>query len=146
MHMVTTLIISPLSHTLTSYICVLKKKTLSFVVLAQHDKRRSFMFNAGIAVVCDMLITTILVSLIMLVIWKKSIWVVALFLPVGCIELLYLSSQLTKFTKGGFVLLLCPFHIFCSFESLRKLFAVGLLSWGVLDSVPFSVNVLEELS
>jgi len=69
------------------------------------------MFNAGIAVVCDMLITTILVSLIMLVIWKKSIWVVALFLPVGCIELLYLSSQLTKFTKGGFVPLLLAFFL-----------------------------------
>ncbi|KAG5008938.1 hypothetical protein JHK87_017453 [Glycine soja] len=65
----------------------------------------------GIAVVCDMLITTILVSLIMLVIWKKSIWVVALFLPVGCIELLYLSSQLTKFTKGGFVPLLLAFFL-----------------------------------
>ncbi|RDX84762.1 Potassium transporter 5, partial [Mucuna pruriens] len=65
----------------------------------------------GIAVVCDMLITTTLVSLIMLVIWKKSIWVIALFLSVGCIELLYLSSQLTKFTNGGFVPLLSAFFL-----------------------------------
>ncbi|KAK7275545.1 hypothetical protein RIF29_16664 [Crotalaria pallida] len=58
----------------------------------------------GIAVVCDMVITTCLVSLIMLVIWKKSIWLVALFfLPFGCVEFLYLSSQLTKFAGGGFL-------------------------------------------
>lgn len=50
-----------------------------------------------------MIITTTLVSLIMLVIWKKSLWMVALFfLTFGCIEILYFSSQLTKFTKGGY--------------------------------------------
>ncbi|XP_019459721.1 PREDICTED: potassium transporter 5-like isoform X2 [Lupinus angustifolius] len=58
----------------------------------------------GIAVVCDMVITTYLVSLIMLVIWKKSTWLVALFvLPFSCIEFVYLSSQLTKFIEGGFL-------------------------------------------
>lgn len=57
----------------------------------------------GIAVIGDMMITTSLVSLIMLVIWKKSIWLVAIFfLAFACIEILYFSAQLTKFTKGGF--------------------------------------------
>ncbi|KAK7302878.1 hypothetical protein RJT34_13775 [Clitoria ternatea] len=65
----------------------------------------------GIAVVCDMTITTFLVCFIMLVIWKKNIWLVALFLPFGCIELLYLSSQMTKFTKGGFVPLVLAFFL-----------------------------------
>lgn len=51
-----------------------------------------------------MMITTSLVSLIMLVIWKKSIWLVAtFFLAFGCIEILYFSAQLTKFTGGGFL-------------------------------------------
>ncbi|KAL2336392.1 hypothetical protein Fmac_010838 [Flemingia macrophylla] len=58
-----------------------------------------------------MLITTILVSLIMLIVWKKSVWVVALFLAVVLIELLYLSSQMTKFTKGGFVPILLAFFL-----------------------------------
>ncbi|KAL2347304.1 hypothetical protein Fmac_001304 [Flemingia macrophylla] len=58
-----------------------------------------------------MLITTILVSLIMLTVWKKSVWVVALLLPVGLVELLYLSSQMTKFMKGGFVPILLAFFL-----------------------------------
>lgn len=61
------------------------------------------MFNAGIAVVGDMLITTTLVSLIMLVIWKKSLWMVILFFfTFGFTEIVYFSSQITKFTGGGY--------------------------------------------
>ncbi|CAJ2663947.1 unnamed protein product [Trifolium pratense] len=57
----------------------------------------------GIAVIGDMMITTTLVSLIMLVIWKKSLWMVILFFLVfGITEFLYLSSQITKFTAGGY--------------------------------------------
>ncbi|RYR02842.1 hypothetical protein Ahy_B06g081677 isoform C [Arachis hypogaea] len=60
--------------------------------------------SLGIAVIGDMMITTTLVSLIMLVIWKKSIWQVAIFILVfGCTEALYFSSQITKFTGGGFL-------------------------------------------
>ena len=47
-----------------------------------------------------------MVTLIMLVIWKTSIWWIALFFVVfGSIEILYLSSVLYKFTQGGFLLL-----------------------------------------
>ncbi|CAI8609503.1 unnamed protein product [Vicia faba] len=57
----------------------------------------------GIAVIGDMMITTTLVSLIMLVIWKKSLWMVIIFFCVfGFTEILYFTSQLTKFTGGGY--------------------------------------------
>lgn len=59
---------------------------------------------AGIAVIGDMMITTTLVSLIMLVLWKKSLWRVGLFfLGFGFVEIVYFSSQLTKFTGGGYL-------------------------------------------
>ncbi|XLR42610.1 potassium transporter 5 isoform X1 [Arachis hypogaea] len=58
----------------------------------------------GIAVIGDMLITTWLVSLIMVIIWKKSIWQATIFLLVfGFIEVIYFSSQITKFMEGGYV-------------------------------------------
>jgi KUP system potassium uptake protein len=64
----------------------------------------SVMFDAGVAIVCDMVITTFLVSVVMLIVRKKSIWKVSLFcLPFGCIELVYLSAQMVKFKEGGFL-------------------------------------------
>ncbi|XP_030461774.1 potassium transporter 5-like [Syzygium oleosum] len=58
----------------------------------------------GIAVVSVMLITTCLLTLIMLVIWKTSIWWIVLFFSVfGSIELLYVSSVYYKFKQGGFL-------------------------------------------
>ena len=51
-----------------------------------------------------MLITTGVVVLIMLVIWKTNIFWIALFVVIfGFIEILYLSSMLTKFIQGGFL-------------------------------------------
>jgi KUP system potassium uptake protein len=59
---------------------------------------------AGVAIACDMAITTFLVSVVMLIVWKKSFWKVALFtLPFNCIEGIYLSSLMVKFTEGGFL-------------------------------------------
>ena len=59
---------------------------------------------AGMAVIGDMMITTTLASLIMLVLWKKSRWRVGVFfLGFGFIEIVYFSSQLTKFTAGGYL-------------------------------------------
>ncbi|XP_026450954.1 potassium transporter 5-like [Papaver somniferum] len=58
----------------------------------------------GIAVVSVMVITTNLVTLIMLFIWKTSIWLVALFyIVLVSIEATYLSAVLYKFTKGGYL-------------------------------------------
>ena len=51
-----------------------------------------------------MLVTTCMVTLIMLVIWKTSIWWIVLFVVVfGSVEIVYLSSMLTKFVQGGFL-------------------------------------------
>ncbi|KAK9113314.1 hypothetical protein Syun_020111 [Stephania yunnanensis] len=58
----------------------------------------------GIAVVAVMIITTFMVSLIMLIIWKTSIFWIALFFVVfGAIELVYFSSVLYKFAQGGYL-------------------------------------------
>ncbi|XP_042502162.1 potassium transporter 5-like [Macadamia integrifolia] len=58
----------------------------------------------GICVVTVMIITTSLVSLIMLVIWKISIiWISLFFVIFGSIELFYLSSAVTKFVQGGWI-------------------------------------------
>ncbi|GAB2279444.1 Potassium transporter 5 [Dionaea muscipula] len=64
----------------------------------------------GIAVVFVMVITTTMMTLIMLVVWKTSMWKIAMFIIVfGLIELLYLTSVLYKFTQGGWVPLLFSF-------------------------------------
>nr|GLL43998.1 potassium transporter 5-like [Ipomoea trifida] len=61
----------------------------------------------GIAVMNVMVITTCMVTLIMLVIWKTNIWLVALFFVVFiAIEGIYLSAVLYKFTEGGYLPLL----------------------------------------
>ena len=59
-----------------------------------------------------MLMTTCLVSLVMLVIWKTSIWIVAIFFIVfGGIEAVYFSSALYKFKEGGFLPLALSFFL-----------------------------------
>ncbi|WVZ21452.1 hypothetical protein V8G54_008774 [Vigna mungo] len=73
------------------------------VVCAAFKTTEKISHAYGIAVIGDMMISTTLVSLIMLVLWKKSLWRVALFFfGFGFIELVYLTSQLTKFTGGGY--------------------------------------------
>ncbi|KAB2046064.1 hypothetical protein ES319_D01G207100v1 [Gossypium barbadense] len=58
----------------------------------------------GIAVVAVMVITTCMVTLIMLVIWKTNILWIALFCVFfGTIETIYLSSVLYKFVEGGYL-------------------------------------------
>ncbi|XP_057493527.1 LOW QUALITY PROTEIN: potassium transporter 5-like [Actinidia eriantha] len=58
----------------------------------------------GIAVVAVMVITTGMVTLIMLVIWKTSIWWISLFFVVFIsIEGLYMSAVMSKFIQGGYL-------------------------------------------
>ncbi|KAF8021195.1 hypothetical protein BT93_G1585 [Corymbia citriodora subsp. variegata] len=58
----------------------------------------------GIAVVSVMVITTCMLTLIMLVIWKTSIWWIVLFFTIfGSIELLYLSSVYYKVQTRRFL-------------------------------------------
>lgn len=61
----------------------------------------------GIAVMSTEFITTSMVTLIMLLIWKTSIWRIVLFYAVyAMVELTYLSAVLSKFVQGGFLPLL----------------------------------------
>ncbi|XP_055802588.1 potassium transporter 5-like [Solanum dulcamara] len=58
----------------------------------------------GIAVVSAEIITTHMVTLVMLVIWKTRIWWITLFYGVYLtIESTYFSAQLTKFIQGGYL-------------------------------------------
>ncbi|KAL6616653.1 hypothetical protein ACP70R_038923 [Stipagrostis hirtigluma subsp. patula] len=61
-------------------------------------------YGTRIAVVFVMFITTLLVTLVMVMIWKTSLLWIALF-PVifGGAELIYLSSAFYKFTQGGYL-------------------------------------------
>ncbi|XP_024031578.1 potassium transporter 5 isoform X2 [Morus notabilis] len=78
---------------------------IACVIVTAAFKTTEKIGNAyGIAVVTVMVLTTCLVTLIMLVIWKTSIWLIALFFVVfGSIEVIYMSSVMYKFTQGGFL-------------------------------------------
>ncbi|PIA51633.1 hypothetical protein AQUCO_01100472v1 [Aquilegia coerulea] len=84
--------------------CVLV--TISFRTTAQIG-------NAyGIAVVGAETITTCMVTLIMLIIWKTSIWRIILFFVVlGTMEATYLTAVLYKFTQGGYLPLAISFFV-----------------------------------
>lgn len=75
------------------------------VVVTYAFKTTEKIGNAyGIAVVAVMLITTSLVTLIMLMIWKTKMWWICLFFFVFMsVELLYFSSVLYKFSQGGYL-------------------------------------------
>lgn len=58
----------------------------------------------GIAVTGDMVITTILASILFLKAWKWPLWgVIAVLLPIFIIELMFLSANLIKLPDGGYV-------------------------------------------
>jgi KUP system potassium uptake protein len=58
----------------------------------------------GIAVLGVMLITSMLVTLVMLMIWQTNLILVAMFVVVfGSIELIYYSACLYKFPQGGYL-------------------------------------------
>ncbi|KAJ7554494.1 hypothetical protein O6H91_06G143500 [Diphasiastrum complanatum] len=68
----------------------------------------------GICVVSVMLVTTSLLGIIFILIWKTHIMIVLAFLLIfGSVELFYLTSVLEKFTKGGW-LPLCFAGVFLS--------------------------------
>jgi len=58
----------------------------------------------GIAVTGDMVITTILASVLFLKAWKWPLWgVIVVLLPIFMIELMFLSANLIKLPDGGYV-------------------------------------------
>jgi KUP system potassium uptake protein len=75
--------------------------------------------RAGVAVICVMLITTLLVTLVMTVLWKLPLPIILCFLcTFGIIEGIYLTAVLNKVPQGGWV----PFAI-------AAFFLVIMLSW-----------------
>ncbi|CAL5346582.1 unnamed protein product [Camellia sinensis] len=78
---------------------------ITCIIVTATFKATTNIGNAyGIAVVAVMIITTCMLTLIMLVIWKSSIWWIVLFFVIfGSIEGLYLSSFLFKFIEGGYL-------------------------------------------
>ncbi|XP_042479426.1 potassium transporter 5-like [Macadamia integrifolia] len=75
------------------------------IIVTAAFKNTTNIGNAyGICVVTVMVITTSLVSLIMLVIWKINIlWIGLFFVIYALIELVYLSSVVYKFVQGGWL-------------------------------------------
>ncbi|KAK6260212.1 hypothetical protein SCA6_014686 [Theobroma cacao] len=60
--------------------------------------------HTGIAVVFVMTLTSSMLVLIMIMIWKTNmVLVISYVLTIGSVELLYLSSVLYKFSQGGFL-------------------------------------------
>lgn len=58
----------------------------------------------GVAVITVMLVTTCLMSLVMVIVWQKSVFIALAFLLFfGSIECLYFSASLTKVREGGWV-------------------------------------------
>lgn len=58
----------------------------------------------GIAVTGDMVITTVLASILFLKAWKWPLWgVIAVLLPIFIIELMFLTANLIKLPDGGYV-------------------------------------------
>ncbi|KAH6837906.1 high affinity K+ transporter 5 [Perilla frutescens var. hirtella] len=78
---------------------------IACVIVTYGFKTTEKIGNAyGIAVVAVMLITTSLLTLIMLMVWKTKIWWISLFFIVFMsIEMVYFSSVLYKFTQGGYL-------------------------------------------
>lgn len=78
---------------------------LASIIVTIAFKTTTNIGNAyGICVVTTFLITTHLMTVVMLLIWKKHVIFIMLFYVVfGSIELIYLSSILSKFIEGGYL-------------------------------------------
>ncbi|XP_065860151.1 potassium transporter 5-like [Euphorbia lathyris] len=64
----------------------------------------------GIAVTLVFVITSAMLVLIMVMIWKTNIFIIVIYvITIGLIELIFLSSTLYKFTDGGYLPLLFAF-------------------------------------
>ncbi|GLT86802.1 hypothetical protein SLE2022_049190 [Rubroshorea leprosula] len=78
--------------------------TACFMVATVFKTPQNIANAYGITVAAVMFITTCMVTLIMLVIWKISIWWIALFFLIfGSVEAIFFSSVLHKFILGGYL-------------------------------------------
>ncbi|KAK9132791.1 hypothetical protein Scep_012319 [Stephania cephalantha] len=100
--------------------------------LSKHKEKfhRSF-YRAipGLAVISVMLVTTCLMFLVIVTVWRRSVFVGILFVVVfGSIELLYFTACLTKIHKGGWLPL---------FLSLLMLTVMSVWHYGTLKKEAF---------
>ncbi|MCO5587762.1 hypothetical protein L7F22_041714 [Adiantum nelumboides] len=81
----------------------LNKCAINGATVQASNKKRCLVV-LGVAVIFVMLITTVLISLVMLIIWRTPILLVILFLTVfGLIEGVYMSAVVTKIPQGGWL-------------------------------------------
>ncbi|MCO5598048.1 hypothetical protein L7F22_052138 [Adiantum nelumboides] len=75
------------------------------VIVTGIFKTTSYIGNAyGMAVLAVMLVTTTLVTLIMLMIWRTKLYLaLAFFVIFGTVEMIYFTANLYKFTEGGWL-------------------------------------------
>ncbi|KAI3749866.1 hypothetical protein L2E82_20483 [Cichorium intybus] len=79
---------------------------------------------SGLAVTTVMFVTTCLMTMVMIIVWKKQILTAALFLVLfGSIELFYLSAALFKVPEGGWI----PLLLSLTFMSVMFIWNYGKL-------------------
>ncbi|KAJ6819453.1 potassium transporter 1 isoform X1 [Iris pallida] len=78
----------------------------------------------GVAVTIVIFITTLLMSLVIIIVWKQKIIMAGLFLVAfGSIELLYISASFTKIHEGGYI----PLALSMIFMSVMYIWNYGTL-------------------
>lgn len=76
------------------------KATVAIEILNNAD----YSLFPGVAVSADMVITTHLLTLVIIMIWQKPLWLALIFyFIIGGVEIFYCSSVLLKVPKGGWV-------------------------------------------
>ncbi|OIV93082.1 hypothetical protein TanjilG_20744 [Lupinus angustifolius] len=107
------------------------------IIIVAIFQRTTDIANAyGIAEVVVMMVSTILVTLVMLLIWKTSLFsAFCFFLIFGSVELIYMSSVLTKIAEGGWIPL--AFAIF---------FLSVMYTWNYGSVLKYQSEVREKIS
>ncbi|CAL0314055.1 unnamed protein product [Lupinus luteus] len=107
------------------------------IIIVAIFQRTTDIANAyGIAEVVVMIVSTTLVTLVMLLIWKTSLFLAfSFFLIFGSVELIYMSSVLTKIAEGGWIPLV--FAIF---------FLSVMYTWNYGSVLKYHSEVREKIS
>ncbi|OVA03729.1 potassium transporter [Macleaya cordata] len=109
---------------------------MCIVVVASFRNTTDIANAYGIAEVGVMMVSTILVTLVMLLIWQTNLFLALCFpLVFGSVELIYLSAVLTKILEGGWLPL-----VFASF------FLCVMYTWNYGSVLKYRSEVREKIS
>ncbi|XXG79778.1 hypothetical protein AAC387_Pa09g0777 [Persea americana] len=109
---------------------------MCIVVVASFRNTTDIANAYGIAEVGVMLVTTTLVTLVILLIWQKNLFLASCFPAIfGTVELIYLSAVLTKILEGGWLPL-----VFASF------FLCVMYSWNYGSVLKYQSEIRETIS